>query len=826
MIDPRLPDYKNTPISPQRPRLDYRPLDAAAAPYVTIVTPFYNTGAVFHETARCVLNQSFQQWEWLIVNDCSTKPEALAVLAEYRQRDPRIRVLDQPANQGPGAARNRGFQEARCEYVFVLDDDDLIEPTAIEKTLWHLESHPEAALANTWSVGFGAKEYLWNAGFERGAEHLTENMAISRSMVRKSAHARAGGYDESIRGGMEDWDFWMRCAIQGLWGSTVPEYLDWYRRRETHTDRWPEIEKREAFIERMRRTYPRLYNGGFPRLEPRYPMPYDAVRAELPCANRLAKDKPRLLFIVPWLTMGGADKFNLDLVEQLRRRGWEITLATTARGDHCWLPDFARHTPDIFMLHNFLRPVDHPPFLRYLIESRRPDTVLVSNSEMGYFLLPYLRANCPEPAYVDFCHSEQLHWNNGGYPRHAVGHQDLLDLLIVSSEALKGRLVARGGDAERIEVAYTNIDADHWAPRPEARARVRAELGIPEDWTVILFPARLSSEKQPLVFARVIEALAKEHSNFIALVAGDGPERGLLEDFIRRHKLKSKIRILGGLPFQKMPELMGACDILFLPSQYEGIALAMFEGMAAGLAIVAADVGGQRELVTPECGALLPRADEETEVRRYTEEIDRLMRDPQRRAAIKRNSAARIRARFTLDKMGDRMVELFAQAADWKRRAPRVALPCGYGLETAVQTVEYLRVSTLADFLWSHRDRLQRELENQKPPAAAAQPACSAADNEVYETLLAKAELEHIENSRAWRLVQRIKHAFPYRTLARLRFGPDWDAPRTGQDPRRRLAEVKASRSYRLIQIVKRTPPYQWYARRKYGRDFRPRTEL
>ena len=76
MIDPTHPDYINTPASPQRPAYAYRLADPSSAPRVSIVTPFYNTGPVFHETARCVLQQSLQQWEWLIINDGSTQPEA------------------------------------------------------------------------------------------------------------------------------------------------------------------------------------------------------------------------------------------------------------------------------------------------------------------------------------------------------------------------------------------------------------------------------------------------------------------------------------------------------------------------------------------------------------------------------------------------------------------------------------------------------------------------------------------------------------------------------------------------------------------------------
>ncbi len=218
MIDPADPDYINTPVAPQRPTYAYRPADTSAAPCVSIVTPFYNTGPVFHQTARCIFQQSLQQWEWIIVNDGSTDAEALAVLQEYRERDPRIRVLDHAYNRGLSAARNTGFQAARALYVVQLDSDDLLEATAAEKWLWFLESYPEYGFVKGYTVGFEARTYLWQKGFHSGKAFLEENIVAATSMIRTAVHDAAGGYDETFRGGLEDWDFWLRCASHGQWG--------------------------------------------------------------------------------------------------------------------------------------------------------------------------------------------------------------------------------------------------------------------------------------------------------------------------------------------------------------------------------------------------------------------------------------------------------------------------------------------------------------------------------------------------------------------------------------------------------------------------------
>ena len=113
MIDPRQPDFSSTPLSPSRAKFRYAPGGAGDTPSVSVITPFYNTSPVFHETARAVLGQSLQNIEWIIINDASTSEESLAMLAEYRQSDRRIRVIDLPSNAGPGSARNAGSRDRR-----------------------------------------------------------------------------------------------------------------------------------------------------------------------------------------------------------------------------------------------------------------------------------------------------------------------------------------------------------------------------------------------------------------------------------------------------------------------------------------------------------------------------------------------------------------------------------------------------------------------------------------------------------------------------------------------------------------------------------------
>jgi glycosyltransferase involved in cell wall biosynthesis len=704
MIDPKAPDYGLAPSSFARPSFFFSPVDQETRPAVSIITPFYNPGEVFHETAKTVLQQSFQQWEWIIVDDGSTDRRSLEILDEYRGRDARIRIIDAGCNKGPSSARNAAIKVAKADYIVQLDADNLLEPTAVEKWLWFLESFPEYSFVKGYSVGFGAENYLWDRGFHRGEAFLTANQVDTTSMIRKEVHAAVGGYDETIREGFEDWEFWLRCASNGYWGGTIPEYLDWYRRRSDHSVQWKNWDggrAQEAFLAMLRERHAKLWEGKFPKVSVGWHVPNATITHSLPFPNHLSKKKPRLLMILPWLTTGGSDKFNLDLLRQLNAHGWEVSVATTLPGDETWLPVFARETPDIFILHHFLRLVDYPRFLRYLIHSRQVDAVYISHSEFAYLLLPYLRAYCPGTAFFDFCHIDEPFWKNGGYPRMSVEFDDMLDLHVVSSNYLKRWMTERGAPFDRAVVSYTNVDVDVWRPHSEDRENVRRELGLDNEVPVILYAARLCAQKQPKTFAQTILRLRDTGCRFVAVVAGGGPDLAWLTNFIATHELMQHVVLLGTTSSEKVRGLMAAADVFFLPSQWEGIAVTFFEAMASGLAVVGADVGGQRELVTPECGVLIAPGDETYEIATYTAVLTELLSDRSKRVGMGMAGRVRVSDNFKIEQMAERMLGYIDQARSSAQYSPRLQPSIGLAHACASMAVEYTRLDRVADMLWN-----------------------------------------------------------------------------------------------------------------------------
>lgn len=113
---------------------------AASAParlddaLVSIVTPAYRAAAFIGETIRSVQAQTYPHFEMLIVDDCSPD-DTQAVVRAAAAADPRIRLLAQPRNAGPAAARNRALSEARGRWIAFLDSDDLWLPRKLELQL-------------------------------------------------------------------------------------------------------------------------------------------------------------------------------------------------------------------------------------------------------------------------------------------------------------------------------------------------------------------------------------------------------------------------------------------------------------------------------------------------------------------------------------------------------------------------------------------------------------------------------------------------------------------------------------------------------------------
>jgi len=217
-------------------------------PVVSVITANYNGARHLPAAIGSVLAQTLGAVELIVVDDCSTDDSA-AVVAQAAARDPRVRLIVQPRNAGPGAARNRAIAAARGRFVAVLDADDLMAPDRLRRLVARAEADRADIVAdNPLAFEDGAaaddgRPFLDANWFKTPRWiSLAEVIGSSRMYARRpglgyvkplicavALKTAGGGYDETLRIG-EDYDFLLRLLAKGLRLRTEPQAGYLYRR--------------------------------------------------------------------------------------------------------------------------------------------------------------------------------------------------------------------------------------------------------------------------------------------------------------------------------------------------------------------------------------------------------------------------------------------------------------------------------------------------------------------------------------------------------------------------------------------------------------------
>ena len=180
---------------------------------VTVVITSCNQGPLIREAVESALSQTVRPERIIIVDDGSDDQASVnvlsAILDDCRHGVPdtggvAVDLIGQ-VNAGPSAARNRGVAAAETPFVVVLDGDDRLMPTFIERTLPLLTADDSMVAASGWLRTFGVLDSVVQPiGGDAGA-FVSHNCCPATCMIRRSAWERCGGYDESMRSGFEDW---------------------------------------------------------------------------------------------------------------------------------------------------------------------------------------------------------------------------------------------------------------------------------------------------------------------------------------------------------------------------------------------------------------------------------------------------------------------------------------------------------------------------------------------------------------------------------------------------------------------------------------------
>ena len=190
-----------------------------------------------------------------------------------------------------------------------------------------------------------------------------------------------------------------------------------------------------------------------------------------------------------------------------------------------------------------------------------------------------------------------------------------------------------GRAADRTSVLIHGVVQDDLQPNPDARERVRAELGIPESATVVVTVANLREQKDYPNLMTAARAALDADDDVVFLAVGQGPDEAEIRSLHASLRLGERFRLLGYR--SDVPDLLAAADLFVLASKYEGYPIAVMEALSMGLPVVSTDVGGVPDTVEEDVqGLLVPPHDPE----RLAAALLELIRDPARRERMSKEA--------------------------------------------------------------------------------------------------------------------------------------------------------------------------------------------
>ena len=175
-------------------------------PQVSVIMPVYNGEMYLAEGIDSILEQTFEDFELIIVDDCSTDGSA-AILRDYASRDERIRLIQHNRNRGSASARNSGIAASRGEFIAAMDCDDISLPQRLEKQVAFLRSLPNTAVVGSFlQIVSADKTGLWIQKYPQQHALIVLYWGIGRGavagaafMARRDILMSVGGYEESSK---------------------------------------------------------------------------------------------------------------------------------------------------------------------------------------------------------------------------------------------------------------------------------------------------------------------------------------------------------------------------------------------------------------------------------------------------------------------------------------------------------------------------------------------------------------------------------------------------------------------------------------------------
>lgn len=199
---------------------------------VSIIVPCFKQAHFLNESLQSVLDQSYSNWECVIVNDGSPD-NTESIAQEWCNKDNRFSYLYKE-NGGLPSARNAGITICNGEFILPLDSDDILHKDYLMQLVPQLMMDNKLGIVSCYREFFVNDKsniiYKYKASGSTFRDIMFGNMLMPSSLYRKICWEEVGGYDESMTKGFEDWEFWLNITKRGWEFKFVEEFLFYYRK--------------------------------------------------------------------------------------------------------------------------------------------------------------------------------------------------------------------------------------------------------------------------------------------------------------------------------------------------------------------------------------------------------------------------------------------------------------------------------------------------------------------------------------------------------------------------------------------------------------------
>lgn len=602
-------------------------------PYITIVVYLTNKKYNYdNQTLLSINNQTFQNYEVLIIGKNIDKK-----IKNIKKTDKRLKIIEKPLTNLKDIIKH---SSKTSKYITILEYGEIINNTYLETNILSLDLNELYGISYT-DTYTGKEKKKWNYYFENNIlKDYTipvPNIVIRKNLCKEYENEKV----EKIR----TWKFFSKIVKEKM--GIHQSYYGFLTNKKTSDlseDNYIDIEREIYSSEILNYPYENYY--------------YDIIKSNI---NKLkiipqTKDKTNILLIIPWMVIGGADRFNLEFVKRINHEKYKVTILTDHPKEYVWREEFEKYADEVFEMASFLSRKDIPTFIEYIIKSRKIDIILVTNSMFGYNLIPYIRLKFPKLPIIDYIHCIELYNRDGGYGRDSSMLTSLIDKsLFCSQDAENSCNELFEISKEKTNTVYIGVDCKKFS-RDEKEVKKNRTLYQLEGYFTVGYICRIDYQKRPFLLLEIMKKTIIKDNKIKFIIGGAGPLLNNLKQKVEEYNLSNNVLFLGNVSNPR--DFYSMCDMTINCSIKEGLALTAYESLSMEVPIISADVGGHKELIDSSCGIIVPLLQKEkdilnfdyqdTEINSYVDGILKIKKNINK---YKNNCRNHIIGKFSLEKM-------------------------------------------------------------------------------------------------------------------------------------------------------------------------------